>query len=374
MAEGVPPANERDDSDRVRVRYVREDDCEVIADHLGRAFERWPPYEIDCSVSEHVDWKLHANEGSWRQQVVATLEDDDRYVVAFALRIRRPAWIRQQPRVLLDVCDQSVPPEWRMMHINDKRGDFRRANGHETHDLQMTWLPNHPATRKGNLERPTLGNWVLVFIRPAGFRSRLSIAYRSGGARHALRSAFVWMRSRMLPARTRAFAGTVEPLERFDERTDALWERVKPSFEFAVSREQSYLNWRYADPRAGRFRIWAAIRDGRVVGYSVTKPGGTRGAIVDLLVDPDEVGALDALIADAVARVGSDAAGRGREISCWLPGRHPYVPRLLAHGFFDSGRDPSLRYRAMAMTEDELRFLLDPRLPVHVTQGDSDFV
>lgn len=374
MAEGVPPANERDDSDRVRVRYVRDDDAEVIADHLNRSFERWPPYEIDCSVGEHVDSKLHANEDSWRQQIVATLDDDDRYVVAFALRIRRPAWIRQQPRVLLDVCDQSVPPEWRMMHINDKRGDFRAAEGHETHDLQMTWLPHHPATRKGNLERPTLGNRVLVFIRPAGVRSRLSIAYRSAGARHALRSALDWARSRVGFDRPRRFAGSVEPLERFDERTDALWERVKPSFEFAVRREQSYLNWRYADPRAGRFQIWAAMRDGQVVGYSVTKQGGARDAIVDLLVDPEEVGALDALIADAVARLGRDSAGRRREMSCWLPGRHPYVERLRAHGFFDSGRDPSLRYRPMAMTEDELRFLLDPELPVHVTQGDSDFV
>ena len=367
----LPAPDPNSDPDRVRVRYVREDDYDAVAEHLGRCFERWPPYEIDCSIRDHVAWKLRANEASWRQQVVATLDTDDGYIVALAIRIRRPAWIQGRKRVLLDVGDQSVHPDWRMMHINQKRGDFRKVEGHETHDLQMTWLPHHPATRKGNLGRPSLGNRVLVFVRPTSRVHLLRIAYRTAGWPHTVKVAFRLARGIVRTSRPTEFPGVIENLDSFDQLTDGLWETARTHFDFAIERTAAYLNWRYIDPRAGRFVARAAIDQERLVGYCVTKRSDSGGAIVDILVEPGRDDVLGALLDDAIDQI---EHGRRREISCWLPQRHPYVGSLRAHGFFDSGRDPSLRYRAMAMEEDELRFLLDPNLPVHVTQGDSDFV
>ena len=57
--------------------------------------------------------------------------------------------------------------------------------GFDIGDLSMMWLPHHPATRKKNLLRPTLGNRVLVLWKPAGIRSLVSVPARSAGWRHA---------------------------------------------------------------------------------------------------------------------------------------------------------------------------------------------
>lgn len=370
------------DPDRVVVRYVGVEDIEPITEHMLRCFDRWPPFAIDCSVADHVHWKLSANDESWAQQIVATLDDDRSYVVALAIRIRRPGWLGGRDCVVLDIVDQSVHPDWRRMRINEKRTDVRDRDGHDTHDFQTAWLPHHPVTRRNNLRRAELGNSVLVFWKPANLRSRFSVPYRTAGARHTARVLLGDLRRRarrlfevLRPVRGAPFAGEVRDLPRFDDRTDAVWELAKPWFDFSLARTQDYMNWRYADPRSGRFLTRAVFEDDQLLGYCVTKPYADPIEIVDVLVRPGRIDALDALIADVVATNERTAAdGRVRDIHCWLPGSHPYVDTLRARGFLDSGRDPSLRYQPNIVTAEELAFLGDPATPVHVTQGDSDFV
>ena len=379
---GEPQSETRQpDPDRVVVRYVGVEDVGPIAEHMLRCFEQWPWFEIDCSVAEHLHWKLSANEDSWAQQIVASLDDDDSYIVALAIRIRRPGWLRGRQCVVADVVDQSVHPDWRRMHINQKRSDLRARDGHDTHDFQMSWLPNHPATRKEGLQRTELGNAVLVFWKPASLRSLFSVPLRTAGAKHAARVVFQDLRrrarrvlERARPIRGKRFDGKVVDLERFDDRTDAVWEAAKPAFDFAIARTQEYLNWRYADPRSGRFLIRGVLEGDELLGYSVTRPYSDPVEIVDLLVHPGRFDALDALIGDVITTRERTASGGGaRDIHCWLPQRHPYRETLLAHGFLDSGRDPSFRFRPATMSAEELAFLTDPATPVHITLGDSDF-
>ena len=358
--------------DRVAVRMIRDDDIEPIVDHLLRCFEDgWPPFEVDCSVADHVSWKLNANTESWNQQVIATLEDDDRYVVALAIRIRRPGWVRGQERVILDVTDQSVHADWRRMHINQKRSNFRKTVGHDTHDLSFSWLPQHPATRKSSLEDPTFGNRVLVLWRPGSLRSLVSLPRHLAGWGHTASVVRAAIRGRFRRRPGPTFAGEIVDLRQFDDRTDAVWDAVKPELDFAIARTQDYLNWRYLDPRAGRFEARAAIEAGEVVGYCVTKPHADPASIVDLLVWPGRLDVVEALVTDAVARIDRE---RRRDIRCWLPQTHPYAAVIRQLGFLDSGGDPSARYSAETMADEDLEFLLDPAARVHVTEGDADFV
>jgi hypothetical protein len=367
------------DADRVVVREVTEADAQILADHLQRCFGRWPPYELDCSVADHVAWKMTANAKSAAEQIIATLVDDDQFVVAFTIRIRRPGWIQGERHGVIDVGDQSVHPDWRQIHINQKRREFRVQQGQDDYDVQMQWLPHHPATRKSGLQQATIGNRVLVLFRPGSLRSLLRVPLRSAGWRHAVGVLIEATRRRLSRRGDRVsgsgrraprFAGRVEALERFDDRTDAVWEAAKQEFDFSIERTQDYLNWRYADPRAGRFTIRAALEGDELLGYAVLKPHSDPGGIVDLLVRPGRLDALDALIADAVALI--DSSGR-RDINVWLPGTHPYAATLRDRGFLDSGRDPSFRYDAGVMAEEELAFLTEPSARVHVMQGDSDF-
>lgn len=357
---------------------MRDEDVPTIVELLHLCFDRWPPFEVTCSDEDHVRWKMNADDASRARQTVATPIDDDTAIISSAFQIRRLCWLRGEERVAADAADQAVHPDWRQLGVNEKRHMLRRELGVENHDFLLSWLPNHPATRRAGLRNPILGNRVLVLWRPATLRSVLAVPYRLRGARFAWRIARGYARQRVSAAWARLrrhsdvprFRGQLIDLERFDQRTDAVWDAAKADFDFAVVRRQGFLNWRYADPRAGRFVIRAAIEDGNVIGYCVTKPYANPAEVMDLLVRPGRLDAVAALVTDAVRLIRMQGLA---EIHCWLPQTHPYAATVRALGFLDSGRDPSMRYSPNVMAEDELAFLGDPATRVHATIGDTDF-
>lgn len=362
--------------DQVRVRLTRDDDLPALEALFLEAFEgAWPPFAIDCSVQEHIAWKMNADPQSRAEQIVATPVDDDQDVICAALRIRRPGWMQGRDRVLMDAADMSVHPDWRQIRLSRYLRAARVELGQvDDFDVLLQWLPHHPATRQQFIDHSTLGNRVLVLWRPGSLRTLISVPLKTAGwgqLRRVLGEAF---RRRLRRPRFQRFEGHLVDLEEFDDDTDAVWEAAKSQFDFAVRRTQDYLNWRYVDPRAGRFEVRAAVDGdpggGEVVGYSVTKLDSDPAEVVDLLVRPGRVDALAALLLDAVARIRE----RGdADIHLWLPTVHPYMETVRNLGFLDSGRDPSLRYEPAVMTAEDLAFLADPTLAAHVTQGDSDF-
>lgn len=63
-------------------------------------------------------------------------------------------------------------------------------------------------------------------------------------------------------------------IEGVDARFDQFYREVSAPFKFIAERTAAFLDWRYAAPRAGNFTIRVAERDGRLLGYAVTKAGG----------------------------------------------------------------------------------------------------
>lgn len=76
----------------------------------------------------------------------------------------------------------------------------------------------------------------------------------------------------------------------FDDHADALWEKVKDNYNFIIEKEQSYLNWRYCDPRGGIYLIKEAKIGNETLGFVVLEVRGEadypEGYIVDLLTMP----------------------------------------------------------------------------------------
>lgn len=108
-----------------------------------------------------------------------------------------------------------------------------------------------------------------------------------------------------LHARPRA-DGPIEivPVARFDERFDALWDRVAPELGTAVVRDRRFLNWRYVDIPGRRYAIAAAERRGELEGYVVYyarwRDGVLFGHVIDLLVARAAASTRDVLLAYAV--------------------------------------------------------------------------
>jgi hypothetical protein len=86
-------------------------------------------------------------------------------------------------------------------------------------------------------------------------------------------------------------------------------------------RHRAYLNWRYADPRAGRYTIRVAEEKGELLGYVVPAVSRGKGFIADLLVLPGRLDVVAALVEDAAGHL----AERGLSaLRCWCAKRHPY--------------------------------------------------
>ncbi len=93
----------------------------------------------------------------------------------------------------------------------------------------------------------------------------------------------------------------IEPTIKFDERANHLLEKNKKEYGYILERDKNYLNWRYADPRGGAYRIWSAVEEGNLLGFIVSRinryeKDNPIGYIMDLLVDPGRLDVADSLM------------------------------------------------------------------------------
>ena len=169
---------------------------------------------------------------------------------------------------------------------------------------------------------------------------------------------------------TPAPALEMRSVDSFDERADALWNRARRRFDFAVVRDRTYLNWRYCDPRAGDYQVRAAEDDGELLGWIVVASRLKAAEIVDLLTVPRDEGVLRVLIEDVIAIARRDGA---TSLSVLMPRRHRYRETLLRYGFI-----PSRLPKPMGLgrpRESTLDFLAwDAGARLHVAFGDNDHV
>jgi hypothetical protein len=216
----------------------------------------------------------------------------------------------------------------------------------------------------------------------------LSFGYPSGHA------AVAAMRRRRPPRRGKPIANMVDVLEHrltgtlgrgdaheeivirsipaFDERFDSFWVEAQQPFDFAIDRRAAYMDWRYGDPRAGRFTVRQATRDREVVGYCVLAFGEEdRGFIADLLALPGRVDVVTALVRDALNHFVEQGVAT---VEYWMPSHHPYRELVAGLGFDQKRRTLEMRRGARRIDPAELAFLDDPRARVHISMGDTDLV
>ena len=95
--------------------------------------------------------------------------------------------------------------------------------------------------------------------------------------------------------------GHLLDLNRFDERLNRLWERVRRHTGITIVRNNVYLNWRFVQNPHGQYKIFAALEDdSEICGYMVStlkrEMGLKIGYIVDFLVSEDDTDTFHRLL------------------------------------------------------------------------------
>lgn len=210
----------------------------------------------------------------------------------------------------------------------------RRLNWHASIRRRMPWLP-------------------APFVNAAGFLASLGTRRRIAGE-----------------GREDGSRAQVRPVDAFDERFDAFWERVRDQHGIIGVRNRQYLSWRYGRPGM-KYEILISEIDGEMSGYLVStiadEERGRTGHIVDLLVD-ERKDAGDSLITNALVRFLSAKADHA---TCWMMGHCALHGTLEQHGFErDEGQPVHGVYMIFGRGIDEA-FIGDAR-NWYVTMGDSD--
>jgi hypothetical protein len=149
---------------------------------------------------------------------------------------------------------------------------------------------------------------------------------------------------------------------------DEFYRRVAPSYGLLVERGAAYLAWRFATSPFD-YRLVAARRRGRLVGWGVFRRRDAALVLVDALFDERQ--ALEAAAAVLRAGLALPVADGAQRLVAWFPERPAWWPPTLAALGFERSQEPDdLALMCVPFTEADAPQQLARSL--YYTAGDSD--
>lgn len=355
-------------------RLATLEDVPAMLAVLEAAFPRWPAFDLQATAAEHLRWKLSPPEGVPASSVVGLLDGE---IVALMIRwgghARLGGWVYTES----SSADVAMLPAHQGRGYASQLAAFSNQLAFADSDLGIVPPSRRPEVPSlfdirsiATAERIELP--LRVWLRTASPSRFVATHLRNGGTRHLASAAGRALRA---ARHRRPLVPGIEllRLDRFDARTDALWDRAASSLDLAGERRADYMNWRYLEPGAGVATVLAATARGErnhLLGTVVVKRAGDRGHVLDLVVDPAHPEVAAHLLEAGWSVLRAQGA---RVVSCWLPVGHQYESALHAARFLKSGRGAHVSLKRRREVDGFAR-LAEPDARIHITLGDFDFV
>ena len=307
---------------------------------LNAAFGRWPPAKIAAEPAEHLAWKL-SSPGAHGTHVVVEAQGA---IIGCRFTLARRVMLSGSELSTRFGADNAVHPDWQQRGVMTRMREFGWEQLAERFDLNSGITDSEAVLKIDMREKRRL------------FANKIEVLERN-----ALKA----------PSASPVAGVTFREVAAFDDRVDGFSRDASRPFDVIVVRSKEYLNWRYADRRAGRFTIILAERDGELLGFAVLSVAGNKGTVADLLVLPERDELVEALLGHCVASLAASGAHR---VQIWNAAHHPYRASLERSGFDARGAIQVTLGAYRPALEPALCVLDDPRAPVHFMAGDTDIV
>jgi GNAT superfamily N-acetyltransferase len=366
----------------VTVRRYRDGDEKGIVDLLDLTFGRWPHLDIPGTPIDYWRWKYKGNPEHGSS---ITVGEAGGRIVGCHHRIILRAKVMDDILLAGTAVDFAVHPDHRGRGLSNRISEANDEIVTKSGVKMDYWITSNPlliksysSSKDPSKHRPRFPHKIVNLTRIRNIDRQLSempvpnswvkrIGFYALSARNKAGSI-------LQPRQTRT-GFTLARATRFDDRIDALWERVKDSHDFIVERRKDYLNWRYCDKRAGDFAV-AQAEDGAgaVPGYAAFRINRfiatyPVGYIVDLLTLPGRLDVADALAEEATRFF--DGAGVNI-VNAQVVKGHPHEGVLSRYGFLDSQIDINLFYQENADATRMKEIANSPPERIHLTWGDHD--
>lgn len=343
MGAGKEPQHTRHPSDRWLARFYREGDDEGILDLLVQTFGSWPKHEIMVPPLEHLRWKLVARDDVRPWHIV--VQDGGR-IVGLSAVFRQTIMLQGRSRDAYQLVDIAVLPEYqnqgvttaaRRLAVSDR---IPHLGIYMNSGARIEAEPKFRRTRRWDpVKRRDAYVEVLVLEGPATSRP------------HAHGSSW-----------------TIDTPAQFDDRVRLFGEQASLPYDLIDAQHREFLNWRYCDPRAGRWTVHTAEEGGRLLGYITYRVSNGWGLVGGLLALPDRLDVVESLVQEAMRSLHRQGIAA---IQCWSVPQHPYRAVLRKLGIEKERRTITLVINAAG---EEFTFLDDPAAAVHIVAGDTDLV
>ncbi len=291
---------------------------------------------------EHVRWKFFGRDDVRPWQIV--VEDGGRLIALNAV-LRQPINVKGRPRSAYQFVDLAVLPEYQ------RRGVI-------------------PAARRFAVSaRVPYGD---VLFGPPRVKPGVA-SQRTGRSDPALRmnaylEALVLEGPVAVPPSARKSSLRIQTPSHFDERIRAFSDDAARPFDLTSAHDEAFLNWRYCDPRAGRWTVHTAEEGPRLLGYITHRISGHRAYVGGLLALPDRLDVVESLLEGMMRSLRGQDVGA---VQCWAASSHPYGAVLR-----DFGIEKKRRYVRLTVHADgeDLSDLEDRTATLHIAAGDTDLV
>ena len=250
------------------VRYYELGDERGIVDLLSHAFNGWPKLKVD--PLSYWRWK-YVDSPFWKNDISVALHGDQ--IIGCKHSVYQKIKVGDEILECTLGSDLAVHDDYRGMGVYKQLSAMSSRKKVEFgYDISYFVTSNPILISRFRDEHDSLPHEIIIYVlikdiekqievMPVGQPLLKKIAYRGATAANRV--------TRVIDKKIEPFEGSVRKVRSFDERQDKLWETVSLSYDFVVCRDAQYLNWRYADPRAGEHVIWLAEEGGQAAGYCV---------------------------------------------------------------------------------------------------------
>jgi hypothetical protein len=286
------------------IRQYEPGDDEGIVNTLELAFNGWPKFDLSCTPLEHWRWKFLSCPIEPRMIVVAEKDDE---IAGVSHSMPYMIHIGKEAVLGANGCDVATHPDHQKKGVYSRIRVFKEEKILEKGIVLTYGIETNPILIKKNLEN---GPDVLVPHEVVMYIRIRDLARANLGKQGAIKKTGYSLLKNFNIATNRSPKNItdfrIKSAEFFDERVNDLLERNKQVYRYIMVRDKEFLNWRYADPRGGDYRIWMAYDDEVLLGYIVAKinrydEDNLLGCIMDLMVEPSRFD-----VADALMKVGLD--------------------------------------------------------------------
>jgi hypothetical protein len=326
-------------------RYYIPGDEKGLVELLQDTFQVWPNVDVDDSVDYWI-WK-HLDSPAGPSIVTVALKDN----MIVGSHHNTPHNIKIGDRTISasQATDLATHPNFRRMGVNRSINEHNIEHGRD--DIFFTF---HLENVNRYLEKKKVENKYLYQIK------------------YSVQKFLSDLRNQ--PSNHVDFE--IVNISNFSERIQVFWDSIKTRYDFAFVLSPEYLNWRYCDPRAGKYEVYSAEKESEILGFIVTRVNridieNPRGFIVELLVASGRSDVAKALLKESVNNLLAEGVN---EIRSWVVEKHFLEPIFLENGFFKTRQPISTFYNFTKVEEQVTQFQSAPPQRLHFSYGSTDWV